>query len=140
MTKILSFSLFVAAIMMASTSRGGNESDANTTARNDDKATVSVTVTDASGVVQAGKTVYLYKDIPVTNETLPGNTKRMLVTDEKGVATFKLDLDELKIIESQTTLYFSVFYSEGRKTLVTGASGITVKRHDNKQIEVKIPS
>lgn len=102
-------------------------------------ADVTVKVTNSLGVVQAGKTVYMYKDTPVTGETLPGDARRMVVTDENGLAKFNLNLTELNILESQTTLYFAVFYTIGSETLVAGSEGVTVKRNQSKDLEIRIP-
>lgn len=102
-------------------------------------ADVTVKVTNSLGVVQAGKTVYMYKDTPVTSETLPGDARRMVVTDENGLAKFNLNLTELNILESQTTLYFAVFYTVGSETFVAGSEGVTVKRNQSKDLEIRIP-
>lgn len=134
MKKILFFSLFVVAAIVGFTSCGDDEDDPSFLGAN-----AEVTVTNALGVVQAGKTVYLYKDTPVTSSTVPGDAKKMVITDDKGVAKFSLNLTELNILESQTTLYFAVFYTVGDETLVAGSSGVTVKRNESKKLELKIP-
>lgn len=134
MRKILFFSLLVAAVLIGFASCGNDDDDPSFLGAN-----VEVTVTNALGVVQAGKTVYLYKDTPVTSATVPGDAKKMVVTDDKGIAKFSLNLTELNVLESQTTLYFAAFYTVGDETLVAGSSGVTLKRNESKKIDLKIP-
>lgn len=134
MKKVLFLSLFVVAVMIGFASCGDDDDNPSFLGAN-----VAVTVTNALGVPQAGKTVYLYKDTPVTSETVPGDAKKMVVTDDNGVAKFSLNLTELDILESQSTLYFAVFYTVGSETLVAGSSGITVKRNEAKKLDLKIP-
>lgn len=102
-------------------------------------ANVTVKVTNALGIVQSGKTVYMYKDTPVTEATVPGDAKKMAITDDNGIAKFSLNLTELNVLESQTNLYFAVFYTLGDKTAVAGTEGITIKRNESKELEIKIP-
>lgn len=135
MRKILFFSLFIAATMIGFASCSDDDDDDPSFLGAD----VEVTVTNALGVAQSGKTVYLYKDTPVTSETVPGDAKKMVVTDDKGVAKFSLNLTELNVLESQTTLYFAVFYTAGDATLVAGSSGVTLKRNESKKVDLKIP-
>ena len=60
---------------------------------------------------------------------------KKVVTEEDGVAVFNLNVLELEIIDSQTTLYFAVFdeYEE-----IRGYTAVTVKKGDNKRIELKL--
>ena len=134
MKKVLYLSLFLVIALTGFCSCGDDEDDPDFLG-----ADVEVTVTNALGVAQTGKTVYLYKDTPVTSSTVPGDAKKMLVTDDNGVVKFSLNLTELNILESQTSLYFAVFYTLEGKTLVAGSAGVTVKRNESKKIEVKIP-
>lgn len=134
MKKVLYLSLFLVIALAGFSSCGDDEDDPDFLG-----ADVEVTVTNALGVAQAGKTVYLYKDTPVTSSTVPGDAKKMLVTDDNGVVKFSLNLTELNILESQTSLYFAVFYTLEGETLVAGSVGVTVKRNESKKIEVKIP-
>ncbi len=135
MKKVLFLSLLLVFAVTGFTSCGDDDDDDASFLG----ANVEVTVTNALGMVQSGKTVYLYKDTPVTSSTIPGDAKKMIVTDANGVAKFSLNLTELNILESQTTLYFAVFYTVGSETLVAGSTGVTVKRNESKKIEVKIP-
>lgn len=102
-------------------------------------ANVEVTVKNLAGIVQKGETVYMYKDKEVTDSTKPEDATKQIVTDENGVAKFSLNLTELNILESQTTLYFAVFYKVGDKSLVAGSSGVTVKRNESKKLDITIP-
>lgn len=103
------------------------------------RADVIVRVTDSLGVVQIGKTVYMYRDTPITDATVPGDARRMAVTDDNGIARFSLNFTELNIFESRTTLYFAVFYTLGGQMHVVGSRGVTVNRNESKEVEIKIP-
>ena len=99
------------------------------------KATVNVTVTKA-GEPQAGVVVYMFnEDYWEEALTDPFDATKKVVTEEDGVAVFNLNVLELEIIDSQTTLYFAVFdeYEE-----IRGYTAVTVKKGDNKRIELKL--
>ncbi|PXV69007.1 hypothetical protein CLV62_101274 [Dysgonomonas alginatilytica] len=134
MKKILFLSLFLVVAAAFGFSSCGDDDDPSFLGAN-----VTVKVTNALGVVQSGKTVYMYKDSPVTEATVPGDAKKMAVTDDNGIAKFSLNLTELNILESQTNLYFAVFYTLADKTAVAGTEGVTVKRNESKELEIKIP-
>ncbi|WP_165042256.1 hypothetical protein [Dysgonomonas sp. ZJ709] len=102
-------------------------------------ANVQVTVKNLLGTPQKGTTVYMYKDKAIDDNTESANADRQVVTDENGVATFKLNFTELNILESQTSLYFAVFYTIGDTEGVKGTAAVTVKRNDVKQVELQIP-
>ncbi|WP_165024154.1 hypothetical protein [Dysgonomonas sp. ZJ279] len=102
-------------------------------------ANVQVTVKNLLGTPQKGTTVYMYKDKAIDDNTESANADRQVVTDENGVATFKLNFTELNILESQTSLYFAVFYTIGDTEGVKGTAAVTVKRNDAKQVELQIP-
>ncbi|MDR2010592.1 MAG: hypothetical protein LBQ22_08940 [Bacteroidales bacterium] len=111
--------------------------------KNDDAPTlgadVKVTVVNSLGEVQDGVTVYMYKDQEVTNSTKISDAKKQVITDSNGVADFYLSFTELNILESQTSLYFAVFYSLGTENRVAGSVGVTVKRDDVKNLTLEIP-
>lgn len=102
-------------------------------------ANVQVTVKNLLGTPQKGTTVYMYKDKAIDDNTESANADRQVVTDENGVATFKLNFTELNILESQTSLYFAVFYTIGDTEGVKGTAAVTVKRNDVKQVKLQIP-
>ena len=100
---------------------------------------VFVTVKNIVGSPQKNTTVYLYKDQEITNQTKPSDAKNQAVTNDQGVAEFSLNLSELNILESQTSLYFGVFYTIGDQSVSAGSGGVTVKRGDSKNIDLQIP-
>lgn len=101
-------------------------------------ATVKVTVKNLVGIDKESVTVYMF-DKEVTNSTDKGTAKKQIVTDKNGLAVFELNLTELKIVESQTTLYFAVFYTVGDTDYVAGSKGITVKRNGSYEVDIDIP-
>ncbi len=134
MKKGLIFSLLLAVVFGFSSCSDDDDDDAPFLG-----AKVNVTVKNLLGNLQKGETVYLYKDSEPTQSTTPGDAKKQVVTNENGVAEFSLNLTELNILESQTTLYFAVFYKVGDETLLKGSEGVTVKRGDAKNVTIDIP-
>lgn len=102
-------------------------------------AKVDVTVKNLLGTAQTNKTVYLYKDTEPTSATKPEDAYSQVVTDANGVATFNLNFTQLNILESQTSLYFAVFYTVGNESLLANSEAVTVKRNDSKDISLTIP-
>ena len=131
MKKTFYFSLFIALISMFSSCKKDDTPVLG--------AVVKVTVKNYLGVDQTGTTVYMYKDQEVNSSTKPSDAKKQIITDGNGVATFELNFTELSIIESQTTLYFGVFYGSGDDAKVAGSTGITIKRNETKNLEITIP-
>lgn len=101
-------------------------------------ANVKVTVKNWPGASKDGVTVYMY-DKEVTSSTTKGDAKKQVVTDANGVADFDITFSKLNIIESQTSLYFAVFYTVGSTETVAGSSGITVERNKSYNVDVVIP-
>ena len=101
-------------------------------------ARVNVTVKNLAGVAQ-GKTVYMFKDTEPTNSTDPSTAKKQIVTDANGLAEFDLNFTELNIFESQTSLYFAVFYTIGSETFIAGTAAITIKRGQTRDLDINIP-
>ncbi len=99
-------------------------------------AKVNVTVKNSLGELQKGTTVYMFKD--ASGDT-PDGAKKQVVTNENGIAIFDLNLTELNILESQTSLYFVVFYQIGDETFKAGSEGVTVKRNETRSLEITIP-
>ncbi len=103
-------------------------------------ANVQVTVKNIIGTVQPNTTVYLYKDEEVTGSTKSSDADKQAVTDANGIATFSLNFTELNIFESKTELSFAVFYEVGGVEFVApGSTSVTVKRNDEKKINLTIP-
>lgn len=103
-------------------------------------AKIEVTVKNWPGSTRKDVSVYMYKDEKVTEKTKVSDAKKVVVTNDKGVATFDLNFTELNILESQTTLYFAVFYKGvGDIELVAGSVGVTVKRGETKNVDLTIP-
>ena len=103
-------------------------------------ANVKVTVKNYLGIVQKGTTVYMYKDHEPNNNTRPSEAKQQVITDDNGVAEFRLNFANLDIFESQTSLYFAVFYTNNDgETRVAGSTGVTVKRDESKNLDLTIP-
>jgi len=101
-------------------------------------AKVEVKVVNLLNQSIKGKTVYLFKD-EITNNSKPGDAIKQVVTDENGIASFHLIFTELNIFESQTSLYFGVFYTLVEANILAGTTAITVQRGDEKRLEIKIP-
>lgn len=133
MKKGILFSLLVACVL-GFTSCSDDDDDAPFLG-----AKVNVTVKNLLGIPQKGTTVYMYKDDKPTSSTRPGDAKKEVVANDEGLAGFSLNLTELNILESQTTLYFAAFYTIGDSTYLAGTEGITVKRDDTKNITLTIP-
>lgn len=102
-------------------------------------ANIQVTVKNILGIPQKGTTVYMYKDKAVDPNIKRADADKQVVTDENGVATFILNFTELNILEAQTSLYFAVFYTIGDSEGVKGTSAVTIKRDEEKQLELQIP-
>lgn len=103
-------------------------------------ANVQVTVKNLIGTIQPNTTVYLYKDTDVDSSTKSADADKHAVTNENGVATFSLNFTELNIFESKTTLSFAVFYEVGGVELIApGSTSVTVKRNDEKTLDLTIP-
>lgn len=101
-------------------------------------ATVKVKVENLLNIEKESITVYMF-DKEVNNSTKKEDAKKQIVTDKNGIATFNLNFTELNIIESQTTLYFAVFYTAGDKDYVAGSKGITVERNKSYDVKIDIP-
>lgn len=100
------------------------------------KATVSVKVTKQN-VAQPNVVVYMYDadEWAALDLLLPSAASKQVVTDEEGIADFNLNAMDLEIIDSQTTVYFAVFDDLGN---VRGYVPVTVKKGDNKRVELKL--
>jgi predicted small secreted protein len=101
-------------------------------------ANVEVKVTNLLNQPQKGKFVYLFMN-EMPDKPKPADAKKQATTDDSGVAFFRLNLTELKIFESQTSLYFGVFYTVLGQEFLAGSNAVTVQRSDVKKIDVKIP-
>lgn len=100
------------------------------------KATVSVKVTKQD-VAQPNVVVYMYDSDAWTalDLLLPSSASKEVVTDGEGIADFNLSTLDLDVIDSQTTLYFAVFDDLGN---VRGYIPVTVRKGDNKRVELKL--
>lgn len=58
------------------------------------------------------------------------DTNKQIVTDDKGVATFKLNFTKLNLLETETSLYFAVFYMIGDSEFVLRSSVVAIKRDE----------
>lgn len=101
-------------------------------------AKIEVTVKNLLGSPVSGKTVYLFEDTEPTASTNPSDAKKQVVTNDNGIAVFDLNFTELNIIESQTTLYFAVFYTIVDQTFIVDSDGVTVKRNDTKTLTLEV--
>jgi len=103
-------------------------------------AYVGVTVKNLAGTLQDGVKVYMFKNVNPDEDTDIASATKVETTDANGVAHFKLNLTELSITESQTYLYFAVYYNVGDDVIFkAGDQGVTVKRDDEKNITITIP-
>ncbi len=102
-------------------------------------AYVAVTVVNVIGTPQPGMDVYMFENVEPDETTDISTASKKVTTDSNGVAGFKLNLTELNITESQTHLYFAVYYKVGDTFLLKAGDGyITVKRNDEKSVTITI--
>ena len=101
-------------------------------------AKVDVEVVDLLSKPVKGTKVYLFKD-EFTLFSKPTDAKKQAVTNNNGIASFSLNLDELSIIESETLLFFAVFYSIGGVEFQAGSKAITVQKGVVKSVRLKVP-
>lgn len=103
-------------------------------------ASVKVTVKNVVGVTQKDIKVYMFKNLEPDDSTDPSAASKVEATNADGVANFKLNLTELNIIESETDLYFAVYYQVGDDVVLKAGDGsLTVKRNEDKSIDIVIP-
>ena len=103
-------------------------------------ANVEVKVSNLLNMPVKEKVVYLFKDKdPLTLHLKPEDAQKHVITDNNGVALFHLNFVDFDILESQTSLYFGVYYTVGGNDYLAGSSAITVQRGDQKRIDLKIP-
>lgn len=103
-------------------------------------ASVKVTVKNAAGAEQKDIKVYMFKNLEPDDSTDPSAASKVETTDANGIANFKLNLTELNIIESETDLYFAVYYQVGDDVILKAGDGsLTVKRNEDKSISIVIP-
>ncbi len=103
-------------------------------------ANVKVTVKNLAGIVQKDVEVYMFKDLKPEESTDPGSASKKELTNQDGAAYFKLNLTQLNITESKTNLYFAVYYRIGDNVVFkAGDQSVTVKRNDEKNIDLIIP-
>ncbi len=132
MKKLFICSLVIA-LMAGFTSCNDDDDDAPVLGAN-----VKVTVENFLTLNQDNVTVYMF-DKEVNDNTKKSDAKKSVVTNNNGVADFDINFTQLNILESQTTLYFAVFYTIGDEDYVAGSSGITVKRNESYNVTVRIP-
>jgi hypothetical protein len=101
-------------------------------------ATIEVTVKNLLLENVPEKKVYLFLDQIPTNPK-PSDAKKQMVTNSKGVAVFRLNFSDLKIVESQTLLYFGVFVTAFGQETLRNSDPITVQFGDEKSVVVSIP-
>ena len=101
------------------------------------KATVSVTVKNQLGIKQPGVVVCMYDEdeVEAISMLLPGVASQKVVTEDDGVAVFNLTALDLDVIDNQATVYFVVFDASDN---VRGYTVTTVKKGDNKRVELKL--
>lgn len=134
MKKLLFLSIIIL-ISIGFMSCGNDDDDAPALGAN-----VQVTVKNLIGTIQPNTTVYLYKDTEVDSSTKSTDADKHVVTNEDGVASFSLNFTELNIFESKTTLSFAVFYEVGGVEFIApGSESVTVKRNDEKTLNLTIP-
>lgn len=103
-------------------------------------ASVKVTVKNVVGVTQKDIKVYMFKNLEPDDSTDPSAASKVEATNADGIANFKLNLTELNIIESETDLYFAVYYQVGDDVVLKAGDGsLTVKRNEDKSIDIVIP-
>ena len=88
--------------------------------------------------VKGGTIVYLFKD-SFTIDSKASDAKKQAVTNDEGVASFRLNFKELNIFESETSLYFAVFYNLAGKEHMAGSSAIAVRNGVTERLRLKVP-
>jgi len=101
-------------------------------------ANVEVSVVNLFKEPVKGITVYLFVNELSSN---PNGAKKQVVTNDKGVALFRLNFTDLNIVESETPLYFLIFYTLAGHDFMAGSdpSAITLSRGEVKKVEIKAP-
>lgn len=100
---------------------------------------VNVTVRNLAGELRPGTDVYLFKNTRPVQTTNPNTALKMERTNNNGVAGFTLNLSELGITETQTPLYFAVFYRLGTENFIfTSEEPVYVRRDETKSTEVEV--
>ena len=103
-------------------------------------AKIEVAVKNSSGIRQKNIKVYMFKNLEPDDSVDPRLAPRMETTDVRGIASFKLNLAELSLTESDTNLYFAVFYEAGDDLILKAGDGsLIVKRNEEKDISIVIP-
>jgi len=90
------------------------------------------------GVAQSGVTVYMFTEQtgPTTSFFKPFHSRKSVVTESDGIATFELqETFDLNTIDTQTTLYFGVF---GQNDIILGSAAITIKKGETKTVTINI--
>jgi len=94
---------------------------------------ISIIIKNQSGEKQKGIIVYMF-DKPISSPfgNDPLFSKREVVTNSEGIATFELrETFDLEIINTQTTFYFVVF-DELNENVILGHTAVTIKEGETK--------
>ncbi len=129
--KFFFYNLIIAAILIGFSSCKKESPDLG--------AKINVTVENAFGCPQVGTSIYMYKDSAITPGTKPADAEKLAISNVDGISGFELNFTGLSLVESQTPLYFAVFYMSGKDMVPIGSTAVTVKRHDVKSITLTIP-
>lgn len=100
---------------------------------------VNVTVKNLAGELKPETNVYLFKNTRPVQTTNPTTAIQMEKTNTNGVAGFTINLNELEITETQTPLYFAVFYRLGTENLIfTAEEPVYVRRDETRSTEIEV--
>ena len=104
--------------------------------KNDDITTFAKVIVKENGQNTSGISVYMFdkNSGPNTSFFKPIFTKKVVITESDGIATFNLqDTFDLEIIDDQTTLYFGIFDSNDN---VLGDAAMTIQKNETKTVTI----
>jgi len=127
MRKLLSITL--ATLFLSSILISCNKDD-------DDITTFAKVIVKENGQNTSGISVYMFDENsgPNTSFFKPIFTKKVVITESDGIATFNLqDTFNLEVIDDQTTLYFGIFDSDDN---VLGDAAMTIQKNETKTVTI----
>jgi len=112
----------------------------NSCNKDNPKTFVKVKVTTA-GILpspRAGVPVYMFLENhgPSTSFFRPIHSRRQVITENNGIATFELGEMDLHIINSQTTFHFGVFGGTSTSPTILGTASVTIKEGETKEVTI----
>ena len=105
--------------------------------KNDVKAYVKIEVKE-DGIAKSDLTVYMFTEQtgPGTIFFKPFHSRKSVLTDNEGIATFKLnETFGFNPVTNQTTLYYGVF---GQNDVVLGSVEVIIKKGETKEATISM--